>query len=165
MPSSFDSATRTRFSGPFSRMYATTVPSVRRSNAGWILPKPASGLLPYHDLPSSSLMAMSDTENVSVYSGSRMRPEGSTNGLQRGCQPSRLRQAFVARHGRERGPDDLLPRPDAPRTPGGDDGGRYEGGGPGPGLHLRLREDRVAGHGAESTPDPGARPGQVGCGD
>src|SRR5262249_26770350 len=29
-------------------------------------------------------------------------------------------------------------------------------------LHLRLREDWAAGHGAESTPDPGARPGRVG---
>src|SRR5262249_29224635 len=34
-------------------------------------------------------MAMIEIENVSVYSGNRMRPFGKTVGLHRGCQPSR----------------------------------------------------------------------------
>src|SRR5215470_360261 len=55
-----------------------------------------------------------------------------------------------------------LPRHAAPGTPGGDDGRGHEGGGPGPGLHLRLREDRPARHRTEPPPDPGERPGRVG---
>src|SRR5205814_9663871 len=55
-----------------------------------------------------------------------------------------------------------LPGHPPPRTPGGHDGRGHEGGGLGPGLHLRLREDRPARHGAEPTPDPGERPGRVG---
>ena len=54
-----------------------------------MLPKPINGSLAYQVCPSSSLMAMSEIENVSVYSGNRIRPEGSTVGLHRGCQPSR----------------------------------------------------------------------------
>src|SRR5262245_10238200 len=77
-----------------------------------------------------------------------------------------LRQAFIAKDGREPGPDDLLfPDMPPPRTPGSDDGRGHEGSGPGPGLHLCLREDRAARHAAESTPEPRRRPGRVGCGD
>ena len=54
-----------------------------------MLPKPIKGRLAYQVAPRSSLTAMIEIENVSLYSGRRIRPLGSTVGLQRGCQPRR----------------------------------------------------------------------------
>src|SRR5258708_6416014 len=55
-----------------------------------MFPKPQIGSLAVHVLPPSALIALSATEYVTVYSGSRMRPLGKTVGLQRTCQPMRL---------------------------------------------------------------------------
>ena len=73
-----------------------------------------------------------------------------------------LRQAFVAKHGREPGPDDLL-FPDMPH-PEHLEAMMVEDMKAAGLVHLRLRADRPARHGAEPALDPGERPGRVGRG-